>query len=228
MSNWEDSFGNKVKNVHAEGTCKGEYCTIHKWSDHHMVEWPMMWRTDRYMMERVCKHGIGHPDPDEIATDRTHGCDGCCTPPEGVAPQEEPEIVRQGHYAEWDLNKLIRPEEVEMLKEIQRLLDEGLAHYLTYESHCKSSEGWVAVEISFGNSWERFDGPVQPKVSCTVYSYALGPQRTHYFEWIEDALTEVRKWHKAEMEFDPEEEGEDGIDGKALMNIFSAKKFDDD
>jgi hypothetical protein len=83
VSDWEDSFGNKVKNVHAEGTCKGEYCTIHKWSDHHMVKWPMMWRTDRFIMERFCKHGVGHPDPDEIASDKSHTCDGCCTPPEG-------------------------------------------------------------------------------------------------------------------------------------------------
>ena len=37
-------------------------------------------------MERVCKHGVGHPDPDDAAyNDRTgngflnvHGCDGCC------------------------------------------------------------------------------------------------------------------------------------------------------
>jgi hypothetical protein len=33
-------------------------------------------------MERICSHGVGHPDPDEINTDKTHGCDGCCTPPE--------------------------------------------------------------------------------------------------------------------------------------------------
>lgn len=30
------------------------------------------------MMERMCPHGIGHPDPDEITLDVVHGCDGCC------------------------------------------------------------------------------------------------------------------------------------------------------
>jgi hypothetical protein len=37
-------------------------------------------------MERVCTHGIGHPDPDHIAFlpkdkrrwESVHGCDGCC------------------------------------------------------------------------------------------------------------------------------------------------------
>jgi hypothetical protein len=37
-------------------------------------------------MERICPHGVGHPDPDDVfATDTVHGCDGCCTPPSDVA-----------------------------------------------------------------------------------------------------------------------------------------------
>jgi hypothetical protein len=61
-------------------------CTIHAPSDHHMVDWPQLWRDDRQIMERICPHGIGHPDPDDLAV-RTragfgvHGCDGCCTRP---------------------------------------------------------------------------------------------------------------------------------------------------
>lgn len=65
--------------MHSEANCKGEYCTIHKRSDHAMRNFPQSWRGDRNMMERICPHGIGHPDPDELPTvDRTHGCDGCC------------------------------------------------------------------------------------------------------------------------------------------------------
>lgn len=57
-----------------------------------MVGWPMYWRADRQLMERTCEHGIGHPDPDDIAYKRlimsaevaaaeaVHGCDGCCVP----------------------------------------------------------------------------------------------------------------------------------------------------
>jgi hypothetical protein len=34
-------------------------------------------------MERICPHGIGHPDPDDPAfknpIEGVHGCDGCCS-----------------------------------------------------------------------------------------------------------------------------------------------------
>jgi hypothetical protein len=39
-------------------------------------------------MERICSHGVGHPDPDDIAFKfenglddamGVHGCDGCCS-----------------------------------------------------------------------------------------------------------------------------------------------------
>lgn len=48
------------------------------------------WREDRMLMERICEHGVGHPDPDGIAfrkrwwgydydpSGEVHGCDGCC------------------------------------------------------------------------------------------------------------------------------------------------------
>jgi hypothetical protein len=37
-------------------------------------------------MERICPHGVGHPDPDHVfytkrMTDTIHGCDGCCLVP---------------------------------------------------------------------------------------------------------------------------------------------------
>lgn len=69
-------------NVHDPGRCIGEHCTIHAMSDHLMRAFPQHWRADRHFMERVCPHGIGHPDPDDPkASDRwesIHGCDGCC------------------------------------------------------------------------------------------------------------------------------------------------------
>lgn len=70
--------------VHDKATCRGSHCVIHNPSDHHMKDWPTHWREDRKMMERICPHGIGHPDPDDIAFTKqnsVHGCDGCC---EGV------------------------------------------------------------------------------------------------------------------------------------------------
>ena len=78
--------------VHHKSDCEGEFCVIHNPSNHHMKDWPTNWRDDRRMMERICPHGIGHPDPDDLAFKKRmaekfgrdydkgiHGCDGCCT-----------------------------------------------------------------------------------------------------------------------------------------------------
>ena len=70
-----------VTGVHPLSACVGRPCVIHNPSDHHMQDWPTHWREDRHMMERLCPHGVGHPDPDDITEDTVHGCDGCCLPP---------------------------------------------------------------------------------------------------------------------------------------------------
>ena len=69
--------------THPEFACSGQYCTIHKRSDHSMRSFPQHWRIDRAIMERICPHGVGHPDPDEYRLmhsdyEKVHGCDGCC------------------------------------------------------------------------------------------------------------------------------------------------------
>lgn len=66
-----------LKNVHEEGDCHGP-CPIHRKSNHHMRSFPQHWRHDRQIMERICPHGVGHPDPDDPTLDTVHGCDGCC------------------------------------------------------------------------------------------------------------------------------------------------------
>ena len=70
--------------THAPDECKGQYCTLHNRSDHSMRSFPQHFRWDRMLMERICPHGVGHPDFDEIDLDLNargvHGCDGCCTP----------------------------------------------------------------------------------------------------------------------------------------------------
>lgn len=75
-------------NVHLPSRCAGRGCVVHHPSDHHMRGWRLNWRDDRAIMERTCPHGVGHPDPDDLAYrlsvgrgDSTHGCDGCCAPP---------------------------------------------------------------------------------------------------------------------------------------------------
>jgi hypothetical protein len=73
--------------THTADQCAGNHCCIHNPSDHHMQDWPLHWRDDTGIMERICPHGVGHPDPDDtahnlrIGRDGTdvHGCDGCCS-----------------------------------------------------------------------------------------------------------------------------------------------------
>ena len=80
MEEYITGTGQKVS-VHDRETCKWEHCCIHNPSDHHMKDWPTNWRRSRRMMERMCPHGVGHPDPDDIAHSKNsgvHGCDGCC------------------------------------------------------------------------------------------------------------------------------------------------------
>lgn len=69
-----------LRNVHMPWDCRGPTCTIHRSTPHHMQYWPLDWREDTYSFERVCPHGIGHPDPDQPHPHRVHGCDGCCAP----------------------------------------------------------------------------------------------------------------------------------------------------
>jgi len=79
-----------VLRFHPQKQCAGGTCCLHNPSDHHMKEWPLNWRDDRGLMERICEHGVGHPDPDGLAhivavhgqkaadVEAVHGCDLCC------------------------------------------------------------------------------------------------------------------------------------------------------
>jgi hypothetical protein len=77
--------------VHSRDTCDGGRCLVHNPSNHHMRKWRQNWRQDRGIMERLCEHGTGHPDPDDRKVrmgswaEGVHGCDGCCFVPDHVA-----------------------------------------------------------------------------------------------------------------------------------------------
>ena len=74
--------GQILQYVHRPNQCTGEFCVIHRPSDHQMRQFPLRWRNDIKLMERICPHGVGHPDPDHMAWEggtRPHACDGCCT-----------------------------------------------------------------------------------------------------------------------------------------------------
>ncbi len=60
--------------VHAPSQCKGAPCPFHAPSAHHMVDWPLNVRHDKSCLaERICPHGVGHPDPDSLAWLRRGG-----------------------------------------------------------------------------------------------------------------------------------------------------------
>lgn len=94
-------LGATVMSVHEYGQCYGRACVVHHPSAHGMRHLPLHWRSDRGIFERVCSHGVGHPDPDQWAyfyeiadkgrrddedpsdyadTMMVHGCcgEGCC------------------------------------------------------------------------------------------------------------------------------------------------------
>lgn len=83
---WGLHAGTVRLTTHTETKCAGRACVIHNPSDHSMRSFPLHWRGDRGLMERTCPHGIGHPDPDDLAYkvsigklyEGVHGCDGCC------------------------------------------------------------------------------------------------------------------------------------------------------
>jgi hypothetical protein len=79
---------------HGSSTCQLP-CPFHGPSNHPLKDSAMHWRADRGILERICQHGVGHPDPDSLAfhsdDSGIHGCciERCCAaPPDptGTAP----------------------------------------------------------------------------------------------------------------------------------------------
>jgi hypothetical protein len=82
--------GGRLVFVHTLKRCKGIPgkipCVVHdpvagSWDDLELI-----FRGDRGIFERICVHGVGHPDPNQIDFWKLagqeflgdHGCDGCC------------------------------------------------------------------------------------------------------------------------------------------------------
>ena len=107
---WGEEFttgtGQRMR-VHEAATCDpGAPCVIHRPSAHPMAGLPLHWRTDRRIFERICTHGVGHPDPDGMAyraanglddAEGIHGCDGCCR----AAPTFADEVLGELRALHW-------------------------------------------------------------------------------------------------------------------------------
>lgn len=86
---WVTGSGEVVSNIHDGSQCQGRSCVIHNPSDHPMRRFRTHFRRGDIKpahVERICPHGIGHPDPDDLIYQKSigeegmsvHGCDGCC------------------------------------------------------------------------------------------------------------------------------------------------------
>lgn len=80
--------------THPRRRCEGRPCVVHAPTIHALRDFRLSWREDRQIFERICTHGVGHPDPDSMwfwrelersrdwpgfaAGQAVHGCDGCC------------------------------------------------------------------------------------------------------------------------------------------------------
>ena len=100
-----------MTSVHARSDCATDTCVLHNPTDNHMREWPLIWRDDRLIFERICEHGIGHPDLDqrkywkETFGDENsmgvHGCDGCCVGSEfGKCPDCGTDLVNHNEFCD--------------------------------------------------------------------------------------------------------------------------------
>lgn len=80
-----------ILKTHGAAVCKsdrddGHACCIHGPSAHPLVGATLYWDVNRGLMERICAHGVHHPDPDHVAfltrkighISISHRCDGCC------------------------------------------------------------------------------------------------------------------------------------------------------
>lgn len=83
-------YDGRVMQTHPERECLPP-CPVHAPSEHPLSTAPLNWREDRRLWERICDHGCGHPDPDDVAFKRAtmmpevfrmnaFEIHGCCLP----------------------------------------------------------------------------------------------------------------------------------------------------
>lgn len=107
---WTDCTGRHFSVHKRTVDCDIDGCAIHNPSYHPLSDAKQYMRVDKgYLIERICDHGVGHPDPDSASFMAKngwgkgiwiHGCDGCCR------DTEKPAKVQRGwgphvHHYEW-------------------------------------------------------------------------------------------------------------------------------
>lgn len=96
---WEPIPGLVFPNTHLPSDCEGRHCIVHNPKHTHMDDWPLHWRSDRGLyFERICPHGVGHPDPSQFdywnlqgrVYETVHGCD--------LTPEGKPCCGQEGRW----------------------------------------------------------------------------------------------------------------------------------
>ncbi|WP_410646246.1 hypothetical protein [Amycolatopsis sp. cmx-4-54] len=79
---------------------------------------------------------------------------------------------------------------------LQQLLAKAYEHNLARDEHCKSSEG--AIRLNFPEFYWSHNSA--KRIGVEIFSYCFGGGgRIHEFDNVDDALDEVRDWHRDEM-----------------------------
>jgi hypothetical protein len=77
-----------LENVHPQGECAGEYCTIHNPAPGPWDDWPMKFLYG-VVMARICSHNVPHPAVEDILTGRAYASHDCCGCPCGIGSIRE-------------------------------------------------------------------------------------------------------------------------------------------
>lgn len=197
--------------VHNDHDCRGPYCVIHNPSKHHMVDWPTHWRPDRYLMERICPHGVGHPDPDHIAftprgrrhLDEIHGCDGCCQVPGEPCPGQSGGLqsfhcqVRQptlkGIGTKLPVRQLDYPI-LELAYKSQHVNGRGVRTAMKKQPKPKFGPKVLARRDNYGIEFRRTEDRLYLKTLCTEEVRPLIPKlaKLPYEKWVNVQFGPIR------------------------------------
>lgn len=76
---------------------------------------------------------------------------------------------------------------------LQQLLAKAYEHNLARDGHCKSFEG--AISLHFPEYYWSFNS--DKRIGVEIFTYCFGS--TCRFDNVDDALDQVREWHRGEM-----------------------------
>lgn len=92
--------------------------------------------------------------------------------------------------------------QIKQLEEIIELLDEAFYHAVEHEPHHLSNEGNIKFVFNVGSTADRRNNTNKLELTIVIDSYVLGGNQTqHFFSSLDEALIEVRQWHKEEMSY---------------------------